>query len=196
MSNKRVAVLISGNGSNLQALIDASSCESYPGDIVVVISNNSKSYGITRAEKHNIPRFFIDHRRKSREQFETEMLQVLQEYNVEWVCLAGFMRVLTRKFINKFRGKILNVHPSLLPKHPGVNALQEALDINEGITGATVHYVDEGVDTGRTLMQKACAIYHNDSIETLKKRVQEIEHELYPRALKFALFAEIEREKK
>ena len=190
---RRVAVLISGNGTNLQALIDAAKTKDYPGEIALVISNKPDVHGINRAWDNFIPAYVIEHKGKTRREFEDELIKMMEIYAIDWVCLAGFMRVLTKYFIDNFDGRVLNVHPSLLPRYPGTHALEKALNSNEMVTGATVHYVDEGVDTGRLLIQKACPIELDDSVETLRKRVQKIEHEIYPKALKLALLAEQEK---
>lgn len=193
---KKFAVLISGNGSNLQALIDASSADDYPGRISVVISNVEDAYGLSRAKDSDIPHHFVDHVGAPREEFENEMITILERYDTEWVCLAGFMRVLTPKFIDRYRGKILNVHPSLLPAHPGVNAHEDVIRSGDRVSGATVHYVDEKVDNGRICLQKACLVYPDDTVDTLRERVHKIEHEIYPKALKFILWKAIRQEKR
>lgn len=146
LPRKRVGVLISGSGTNLQALIDASldSTRSLNSEVVVVVSNKPNVLGLERAQKAGIPNFFISHKDyNSRESFDEEISSKLDEYNVDIVCLAGFMRVLSATFVGKWKGKLINIHPSLLPKHPGLHVQQKALDAGDLESGCTVHFVDE-----------------------------------------------------
>lgn len=184
---KRVGVLISGSGTNLQALIDASidSTRGLNSEIVVVISNKPNVLGLERAQKAGIPNFFISHKEySSRETFDEEISKKLNEHNVDIVCLAGFMRVLSAPFVAKWKGKLINIHPSLLPKYPGLNVQQKAIDAGDVETGCTVHFVDEGVDTGSIIVQERVPILTNDTVDDLKERIHKAEHYAFPNALR------------
>ena len=182
MSKKRVAVLISGRGSNLQALIDA---EQDAYSIVLVISNTPDAAGLQRARDAGVEAIALDHRPygKNREAFERDLDSLLITRDVELVALAGFMRVLTPFFVHGWKDRLINIHPSLLPKYPGVNTHARALENGDAEHGCTVHLVVEDVDSGPILGQAKLRILANDSPETLAKRVLELEHELYPRCL-------------
>ena len=155
----KLGILISGEGSNLQAIINACESDRIPGKVVVVISNNPDAHGLERAKKHNIPVFAIDHRSYSdRNTYELEIVKVLQQHEVELVCLAGYMRIVGEVLLQRYRGKMINIHPSLLPSFPGLHAQRQALEHGVLITGCTVHYVDEGCDTGPIIIQSAVPI--------------------------------------
>jgi formyltetrahydrofolate-dependent phosphoribosylglycinamide formyltransferase len=179
---KRVAVLISGRGSNLQALLDA---EEDAYEIVLVISNVPTAQGLERARAAGVEALALDHKPygKDREAFERELHALLTAHNVEIVALAGFMRVLTPYFVNAWRGRLVNIHPSLLPKYPGVNTHARALEAGDAEHGCTVHLVVEEVDSGEILGQAKMPIGPGDTPETLANRVLTLEHDLYPRAL-------------
>ncbi len=182
----RLAVFASGNGSNLQAIVDAhiSSIK-----VAVVLSNNPSAYAIERAKKHNIPVEVIDHRDfPSREDFEKEMFRRLEPYKIDLVALAGFMRILSPLFIRAYKNRIMNLHPAVLPSFPGTNAARQALDYGVKFTGCTVHFVDEGVDTGPIILQAVIPIYDTDTEYSLLGRIQIEEHRIYPEAVR--LFAE------
>ncbi|XP_037957449.1 trifunctional purine biosynthetic protein adenosine-3 [Teleopsis dalmanni] len=184
---KRVAVLISGSGTNLQALIDASqdTSQGLHSKIVLVISNNSDVLGIKRAEKFNIPTIVLSHKEfKSREDFDSEMSKHLENAKVDIICLAGFMRILSAQFVKRWKGRLINIHPSLLPKHPGLHVQQKALDAKDKESGCTVHFVDEGVDTGAIIVQKRVPILKDDTEEILTNRIRKAEHYAFPRALR------------
>uniref|UniRef100_A0A336LQX3 Phosphoribosylformylglycinamidine cyclo-ligase n=1 Tax=Culicoides sonorensis TaxID=179676 RepID=A0A336LQX3_CULSO len=187
---KRVAVLISGNGSNLQALIDACRSPKYQinAEIVLVISNKPDAFGLERAKLNEISCVTIQHKDfVTRELFDEKISNELIKHKIDIVCLAGFMRILSSTFTQKWKGKLLNIHPSLLPKYPGLNAQQKALEANEKQTGCTVHFVDEGVDTGSIILQEIVPILPNDSIENLIERIHKAEHIAYPKALKLVV---------
>jgi len=185
MKKHRVAVLISGSGSNLQALIDACQTADYPAEIVLVISNKETAYGITRAVNAKIPAHIIRHVDfPTREKFDAAMDAVLQQYNVETICLAGFMRLLSAGFVQKWAGKMLNIHPSLLPNFKGAHAVRDALAAGAKESGCTVHLVSEEVDAGEIIAQSKVPVLSGDSEETLHQRIHEQEHILYPLALK------------
>ena len=172
-----VVVFISGKGSNLQSLIDAD----LPMKIVLVVCNQPNAPGLDRAQRAGIPTVCIDHRSfESREAFEQVVLESVLPHKPEWVFLAGFMRRLTPYFLNAFPNRVVNIHPSLLPKYPGLNTHQRALSDGERWVGATVHIVTEGVDAGPILEQVAVRVRDDDTVESLKERVLEAEHRLYP----------------
>jgi len=182
-----VAVLISGSGTNLQALIDG--CEKNPiAHIAVVISNRRDAYGLQRAKSKGIPAYWVSHRNRTRDSFEKELLKIVQDHHVEWVCLAGFMRVLTDVFLSEYKNRVLNIHPSLLPAFPGLNAQQQALEYGVKQIGATVHFVDSGMDTGPIVLQESIPVKDSDDLDILKEKVLKIEHHLFPKALKLAAF--------
>jgi len=181
-----VAVLVSGRGSNLQALIAAAAERDFPAEIRVVISNNPNAGALQRAQAAKIPTVVVSHRDfDSRELFEDGLLEALEPYPVKIVCLAGFMRLLTARFLSAFPTGVLNIHPSLLPAFRGLNAPQQAFDYGVRVTGCTVHYVTEGMDEGPIIAQAAVPVYGDDSEETLTARVLAEEHRLYPLALKW-----------
>jgi formyltetrahydrofolate-dependent phosphoribosylglycinamide formyltransferase len=178
------AVLISGNGSNLQALIDAARAPDYPAEIVLVISNKSEAYGLKRAEAASIPTLTINHKTfDSREAFDDAMHQALTAHKVEIVCLAGFMRLLSAKFVQAWQGKMLNIHPSYLPAYKGAHAIADAFHAHEKTTGVTVHFVSEEMDAGEIILQERVEILPNDTLETLSERIHKVEHRIYPQAL-------------
>lgn len=184
-----LGVLISGSGSNLQAIIDAIARQELSAQIHVVISNSVDAYGLTRAQQHGILTVVIDHKGfSSREAFESALIQSLQAHQVELVILAGFMRVLTPFFVRAFPQRIMNIHPALLPAFPGTHAQRQALQYGVRIAGATVHFVDEETDHGPIITQAAVPVYPNDTEETLSARILAQEHRLYPHAIQ--LFAE------
>lgn len=183
---RRVAVLISGSGSNLQALINAirDSSQAVHADIVLVISNKKDVLGLERASKAGIPSLVISHRDfSSREDYDAELSRHLDAARVDLICLAGFMRVLSVPFVRHWRGRLINIHPSLLPKYPGLHVQQQALDAGEKESGCTVHFVDEGVDTGAIIVQAKVPILENDTVDSLTHRIHQAEYWAYPRAL-------------
>ncbi len=185
MTKRRVAVLISGSGSNLQALIDASVENDSQLQIVFVISNKAEAYGLERAKKANIPSMVISHKDfASREDFDQAMHEKLVEYGVEIVCLAGFMRLLSSEFVNKWRGRMLNIHPALLPNFKGAHAVRDALAAGAKESGCTVHQVTEEMDAGEIILQAVVPILPNDTEQTLQQRIHAHEHIIYPKALK------------
>ncbi len=186
MDKARLAVFVSGSGTNLQAIIDA---HIKSVEIAVVISNNPGAYAIERAKKHNILVEVIDHKRySSREGFEEDIIRTLEPYKIDLVVLAGFMRILSPVFIRAYKKRIMNLHPALLPSFPGIHSARQALDYGVKFTGCTVHFVDEGVDTGPIILQAVVPILDNDTEETLLERIHKEEHRIYPEAIR--LFAE------
>ena len=183
-----IGVLISGRGSNLQALIEASRRgELGPGTIGVVFSNVEDAAGLERARRAGIPVAFRDHRGRSREAFDAEVVGMLHAHGVELVCLAGYMRLLSPAFVGGFPGRILNVHPALLPAFPGLHAQRQALEHGVKVSGATVHLVDEHLDQGPIVAQEAVSVLEDDSEETLSARILEAEHRIYARAVRAML---------
>jgi phosphoribosylglycinamide formyltransferase-1 len=188
MAKHLVAVLISGNGGNLQALIDAASAPDYPAKIALVISNKETAYGVTRAKNAGIATHIIRHNDySSRHEFDAAMHQILQAAGVEFVCLAGFMRLLSKDFVDKWQGRMLNIHPSLLPKFKGAYAVRDALAAGATKSGCTVHLVNEEVDSGEIIGQAQVPIFPDDNEEKLHQRIHVQEHMLYPKALKILI---------
>ena len=184
---KRVGVLVSGRGSNLQALIDASRRGELGGEIAVVISNVEAALGLERARRAGIEAVVCDHRGKTREAFDAELVHVLRAHEVDLVCLAGFMRLLSPVFVRAFPGRVVNIHPALLPAFPGLEAQRQAWEHGAKVSGATVHLVDEGLDSGPIVAQEAVRVLSSDTAETLAERILEAEHRLYPRAVRLLL---------
>ena len=184
MAQRRVAVLISGGGSNLQALIDAAARPGYPARIVLVVSNRPEAYGLERARRAGIPALAIDHRAfGSREAFEAEVEAALRAAGAELVCLAGFLRLLTRGFVEAWRDRMLNIHPSLLPAFRGLHTHARALAAGVRVHGCTVHLVRFELDEGPVLAQGVVPVLDGDTEESLAARVLEVEHRCYPQAL-------------
>lgn len=184
-----IGILISGKGSNLQAIIDASERREFPARVAVVISNNPEAYGLERAKKHNIPAVAIDNRGfKDKNTYELEIVKVLQQHKTDLVCLAGYMRIVGEVLLEHCQGKMLNIHPALLPSFPGLHAQKQALEHGVKVSGATVHFVDEGCDTGPIIIQVPVPVLEGDTEEMLSERILEQEHKIYPQAIK--LFAE------
>jgi phosphoribosylglycinamide formyltransferase-1 len=186
MSKKRVAVLISGRGSNMSALIEAAQAKDYPAEIVLVVSNTPDAGGLERAREAAIATAVIDHRSfgEDREAFERALDEELRKYRIEIVCLAGFMRLLTAWFIGRWSGRILNIHPALLPDFKGLHTHRRALQAGAKRHGATVHFVVEETDAGPVISQQSVAVLQGDTEETLAARVLEVEHRIYPEALR------------
>ncbi len=182
-----VAVLISGNGSNLQALIDAGRHSSYR--VVAVISNNPQAYGLTRAAAAGIPTYSIDHRQfPDRGSFDRALIEQLDIVQPDLVVLAGFMRILSQQFVQHFAHRIVNIHPSLLPRFPGTNTHQRVLDAGDRVHGASVHFVTEELDGGPVIAHAVVPVNPDDTASTLQQRVHGEEHRIYPRVVD--LFAE------
>lgn len=179
----RIGVLVSGRGSNLQALIDASSKGDLGGTIAVVVSNVETAAALERARAASIEAVVADHRGKSRADHDAELVAILRAHDVSLVCLAGYMRLLSPRFVGAFAGRILNVHPSLLPAFPGLEAQRQALEFGAKVTGATVHFVDEGLDSGPIIAQEAVVVHEGDTVEALSARILEAEHRIYPKAV-------------
>ncbi|MFQ5656558.1 MAG: phosphoribosylglycinamide formyltransferase [Candidatus Methylomirabilales bacterium] len=185
----RVGALASGRGSNLQAIIDVSEAGKLYASVVVLVTDTSDAYALQRAEKHGIPGVFVDPKGyNGREAFDKAVISVLTEHQVELICLAGFMRVLSPVFIEHFRHRIMNIHPALLPSFPGLHGQRQALDHGVKFSGCTVHFADEGVDTGPIIIQAVVPVFDDDTEETLSARILRYEHQIYPKAIQ--LYAE------
>ncbi len=183
MSNFNVAVLISGNGSNLQAIIDKFQKDEFV-NVSCVISNKKDAYGLVRAEKANIDHYFIDNKNfSSREEFEQTIINVLDKYEPNLVVLAGFMRILSELFVNKYKNKLINIHPSLLPKYKGLDTHRKVLENQDDYHGVTVHFVDNTLDGGPILAQKRTLVETQD-IKELEDKIHELEHKIYPEVIK------------
>lgn len=177
----RAAVLISGSGSNLQAFIDRRL--QLPFELAVVLSNKAKAFGLERAQKAEIPTHHVDHSAFStRENFDRAMLEILQRHQPDIIILAGFMRILSATFVRKYPGRILNIHPALLPAYPGLNTHQRALDAKEQWHGCTVHFVTEELDAGPAILQGRVPVFDTDDAASLSARVQAMEHIIFPEA--------------
>lgn len=188
---RKLGVLISGRGSNLQAIIDAVKSRRLNAEISVVISNKSDAAGLRRAEDAGIPTVVLDHRDRAtfatREDYDRELVRELKVRQVRLVCLAGFMRLLTKVFLDAFPNAIVNIHPSLLPAFPGTNAQYQAWEHGTKWTGATVHLVNEELDGGAIVMQEPVPVLDGDDVDTLSARILEREHHLYPLAIQLLL---------
>ncbi len=183
----RIGVLISGRGTNLQALLDAAREERLGADVAVVISNVAGAPGLERARGAGVESLVLDHRGREREAYDAELVRELRARRVDLVCLAGFMRRLSPVFVRAFPGRVLNVHPSLLPAFPGLEAQRQALDYGAKVSGATVHFVDEALDSGPIVLQEAVPVREDDTIAVLSARILEAEHRIYPRAARLVL---------
>jgi phosphoribosylglycinamide formyltransferase-1 len=186
MSRKRVAVLISGRGSNMAALIEAAKDKSYPAEIVLVLSNRPDAGGLETAKANGIATEVVDHTTygKDRPAFEAALQAALVKHRIEIVCLAGFMRLLTSGFVNQWPERMINIHPALLPAFKGLDTHQRALDAGAKVHGATVHFVVPEMDAGPIIVQGAVAVLPDDNEQTLSRRVLTVEHRIYPLALK------------
>jgi phosphoribosylglycinamide formyltransferase-1 len=183
---KRVAVLISGRGSNMTALIEAAKAQDYPAAIVVVVSNRPDALGLVRARESGIAIALIDHTKfgKDREAFERALDAALHAHRIEIVCLAGFMRLLTPWFVDRWSGRMINIHPALLPRFKGLDTHRRALESGAEEHGATVHFVSVGMDEGPVILQRAVPVLGSDTEASLAARVLEVEHQIYPQALR------------
>ncbi len=188
----QVGVLISGRGSNMQALIEAAKAPDYPAEIALVISNRPKAKGIEFAKKNNIPVQIIDHKSfETRDEFDKALNEALAKANIELLCNAGFKRLLGKEFVEKWRNKQLNIHPSLLPAFKGLNTHERALDTDVKIAGCTVHFVRFEMDEGPIVAQAAVPVLQGDTPETLGDRVLKAEHQIYPEALRKVASGEV-----
>jgi formyltetrahydrofolate-dependent phosphoribosylglycinamide formyltransferase len=189
MRRRRIAILLSGRGSNSEAIADAVESGRIPdAQIVAVISDVAEARGLARARERGLPAFSVERGRfGSRAEHESAILGILEETRPDLICLAGYMRILSPQFVDRWRGRILNIHPSLLPKYRGLSPQKRALEGGEAESGCTVHLVDEGTDTGPIVLQKRVSIHPGDTEETLSERILAQEHRAYPEAIATAL---------
>lgn len=188
MTRLRTAILISGRGTNMEAILQAAQADGYPAEPVLILSNRPNAKGLETAAKAGLAAVAVDHKPfgQDRESFERALHAVLTEHEVEMVVLAGFMRILTPWFVQQWDGRMINIHPSLLPKYPGLNTHQRALDAGDAEAGCSVHWVTEGVDEGAVIAQARVPILDGDTADDLAARVLGEEHQLYPRATALA----------
>jgi phosphoribosylglycinamide formyltransferase 1 len=180
----KLGILVSGSGSNLQSIIDNIEKGSLKASIQVVISNNPDAFGIVRAQKHGLPTEVLKHEDfANREDFDLELIKILKNKNVELAVLAGFMRLLTPVFLQAFPQRIINIHPALLPSFPGTHGQKMAFEYGVKFSGCTVHFVDEGVDSGPIIIQSVVPVYDDDTEESLAARILKEEHRIYPQAI-------------
>ncbi|MGI6706434.1 MAG: phosphoribosylglycinamide formyltransferase [Clostridia bacterium] len=194
MSITRVGVLVSGGGTNLQALIDAIETEAIPAQIVVVISNKKKAYALERAREKGIPTIYINPKEfATRDEYDRQIKSIMDEKHVDLIVLAGYLSILGKEFVQSYQNRIINVHPSLIPSfcgpgYYGDRVHQAVLDYGVKVSGATVHFVDEGTDTGPIILQECVPVLQDDDVRSLANRVLEVEHRILPEAVR--LFAE------
>ena len=180
----KIAIFISGRGSNMESLIKASKRQKFPALVSVVITNNKFAKGIQLVKNYDVPIEIFDKKKFNKMQFENHCQSVLLKHKIEMICLAGFMQILSKKFLNKWQNRIINIHPSYLPKNKGLNPQKQVLDEKASYSGCTVHFVNEKIDDGKIILQEKIKVMHNDSIQTLSDRILEKEHIIYPKALK------------
>jgi len=184
-----IAVFCSGNGSNFQAIADSVKGGEIPAKVALMVCDNPKAFALERAKKLGIKSLLIERKNfKTEDEFEAGVIRNLEKESIELICLAGFMRLVSASFVQRYRNKILNIHPALLPAFKGTRSIKDALDYGVKVSGVTVHFVDEKTDHGPIILQKALEIKEDDTEESLGLRIHEIEHELYPQAIK--LFAQ------
>ena len=181
----RIAVLISGSGTNLQSIIDKSESGDLPARVVCVISDKENAFGLERARKHRIPAFYVNPKDfAKREEHEEAIIRLLEEHRVELVVLAGYMRLLTPHMLGRYRNRIMNIHPALLPSFPGTDGYGDAWRYGVKISGCTVHFVDEGCDTGPIILQGVNPVEEDDTFESFRDRGLKLEHRIYPEAIR------------
>ena len=184
----KLAVLVSGRGSNLQAIINSIEKNNLAAEISLILSNAPDAYGLQRGKKHGLESVFLNPKNfPSRDDYEKQMIELLQTKSIDLVCLAGFMRILGKKFIEAFSGKIINIHPSLLPAFPGLNVQEKALEHGAKFSGCTVHFVNEEVDGGAIILQAIVPILDEDDVKSLSDRILEQEHIIYPEAIRLII---------
>jgi phosphoribosylglycinamide formyltransferase-1 len=181
---KRIVILISGRGSNMQAILKVAAAERWPEQIAAVISNQPTAAGLDVARAAGIPALAVNHRDyPDREQFDAALAELIDQYSPDLIVLAGFMRILTSGFVNRYFGRLINIHPSLLPSFPGLHTHQQAIDVGVKVHGATVHFVTAELDHGPIIAQAAVPVHDDDTEDTLAERVLEQEHRIYPQAV-------------
>ena len=188
-----IAIFVSGSGTNLQAIIDAVSCGEVKAKIALVVSDKEDAYALSRAKKANIETFVLNAGGfEAREDYDKEIIKELEKHNVELVILAGFMRLLSSYFVKQYKNKIMNIHPALLPSFKGTHGIKDAFESGAKTTGVTVHFVDEELDHGPTILQEAISIDKNDTLKTLEEKIHKIEHKIYPKAIKLFVEGKLE----
>lgn len=194
---KNIVVLASGNGSNLQAIIDAMDRGEINARISALITNNPDAYVLKRARKHGVPSVLIKPTGfGSRKEYNDALLEVLTRMDPDLIVLAGYMLLLGERIVRKFKGRIINIHPALLPSFKGTHGIRDAFEYGVKITGVTVHFVDEGMDTGEIIAQEAVAVLDDDTLEALEERIHKVEHKLYPHIIAELLDGKLERKGK
>ena len=179
----KTAVFISGRGSNMESLIKSTRDQNFSALITVVISDNELAPGIGLAKNYNVPVEIFDKKKFDRFQFETNAQRVLLNYKIGIICLAGFMQILSKNFISKWQNRIVNIHPSYLPKNKGLNPQKQVIDERAPFTGCTVHFVNKKIDSGKIILQEKVKVMQNDNVQSLSNRILRREHEIYPKAL-------------
>jgi len=188
MSLNKIVLLVSGGGTNMENLIKRMRSGEIPADPVLVISNRPEAGALDRAALLRVPACIIDHKQfKARDDFDLELSKVIDSTGADYICLAGFMRLLTPEFVNRYPKKLINIHPSYLPQFPGAHSIRDAYIAKAKETGVTVHYVDTGVDSGPIILQKKVPIYIGETLEAVEERVHHMEYEIYPEALQLVL---------
>ncbi len=180
MVKRNTCVFISGYGSNLKALINHTRYQNFPINIKLVVTDNKNAKGIIYAKINSIPHLIVNTKKRN---YENTILKEFKKYNISLICLAGYMKIISKDFIYKFRKKIINIHPSLLPKFKGLNTFERAIKSKEKKTGCTVHFVNEKLDSGKIILQKSFFINKNDNIRVLKEKTQKLEHKAFPEAI-------------
>jgi len=185
MNKVKIAVLISGSGTNLQSIIDKAESGWLPAEIACVISDREKAYGLERARKHGIPAYFVDRKQYAlREEHEEAIMAILKKHDVELLVLAGYMRLITSHMIGRYRNRIINIHPALLPSFPGTDGYGDAWRYGVKVSGCTVHFVYEGCDTGPIILQGVNPVEEGETFESFRERGLKIEHQVLPEAIK------------
>jgi len=189
MKRKRIAILLSGRGSNFEAIYRAIEEGKINAEIGVVISNKEDARGLLRAKEFGLETLFLNPKEfSSREEYDLKLAEEIEKRDIDLICLAGWMRILTPSFVQRFRNRIMNIHPSLLPSFPGLEAQKQALEYGVRYSGCTVHFVNEEVDAGPIILQAVVPVFQNDTVETLSERILKEEHRIYPTAIR--LFVE------
>lgn len=182
---KRVAIFASGSGTNFEALVNACESKYVDAEVVLMICDKKKAYVNERAKNHNVDSFVFSAKDySSKEEYEELLVEKLEEYNVDLICLAGYMRLIGYVLLKKYEGRIINIHPALLPSFKGAHGIEDAYNYGVKVFGVTVHYVDSGMDSGKIIAQRAFEKQDDDTIETVEAKIHEIEHQLYPEVLK------------
>lgn len=193
MSKLKIAVLASGSGTNLQAIIDACASGFIPGEVVAVISNKENAFALERARLAGIPAYFVNPKDFSdRKSYDMRLAEIIDSHEAELIAMAGYMLLLSKEFIRKYPYKVMNIHPALCPAFPGTHAINDAFNYRVKVTGVTVHFADEGMDTGPIILQYPVFIDDDDTLETLEEKIHRVEHKLYPLAIRLFALGKLE----